>query len=240
MEKQIIKLVKKEIVAEGTMMFTFERPKNFIYKAGQSVDLTLINPPETDAEGNIRSFSLVSAPFENRLSFATRMRDTAFKRVIRDMPLNAELELAGPFGSFTLHKDSSKPAIFLVGGIGITPFYSMIKTASIGKLPHKIFLFYSNRRPEDTAFLSQLTDMQKDNSNYKLIATMSEMEKSKMNWTGETGFINKEMINKYFRYTSEPIYYSAGPPEMVAAMRKILIDMGADEDNIRTEEFSGY
>jgi ferredoxin-NADP reductase len=240
MEKQIIKLVKKEIVAEGTMMFTFERPKNFIYKAGQSVDLTLINPPETDAEGNIRSFSLVSAPFENRLSFATRMRDTAFKRVIRDMPLNAELELAGPFGSFTLHKDSSKPAIFLVGGIGITPFYSMIKTASIGKLPHKIFLFYSNRRPEDTAFLNQLTDMQKDNSNYKLIATMSEMEKSKMNWTGETGFINKEMINKYFRYTSEPIYYSAGPPEMVAAMRKILIDMGADEDNIRTEEFSGY
>jgi ferredoxin-NADP reductase len=240
MEKQIIKLVKKEIVAEGTMMFTFERPKNFIYKAGQSVDLTLINPPETDAEGNIRSFSLVSAPFENRLSFATRMRDTAFKRVIRDMPLNAELELAGPFGSFTLHKDSSKPAIFLVGGIGITPFYSMIKTASIGKLPHKIFLFYSNRRPEDTAFLNQLTDMQKDNSNYKLIATMSEMEKSKMNWTGETGFINKEMINIYFRYTSEPIYYSAGPPEMVAAMRKILIDMGADEDNIRTEEFSGY
>jgi ferredoxin-NADP reductase len=127
-----------------------------------------------------------------------------------------------------------------VGGIGITPFYSMIKTASIGKLPHKIFLFYSNRRPEDTAFLSQLTDMQKDNPNYKLIATMSEMEKSKMKWTGETGYINKEMINKYFRYTSEPIYYSAGPPEMVAAMRKILIDMGADEDNVRTEEFSGY
>ncbi len=240
MEKQIIKLVKKDAIAEGTMLFTFDRPKNFIYKAGQSVDLTLINPPETDAEGNIRSFSLVSAPFENQLSFATRMRDTAFKRFLHEMPLNTKLELAGPFGSFTLHKDSSKPAIFLVGGIGITPFYSMIKTASIGKLPHKIFLFYSNRRPEDTAFLSQLTDMQKDNPNYKLIATMSEMEKSKMKWTGETGYINKEMINKYFRYTSEPIYYSAGPPEMVAAMRKILIDMGADEDNVRTEEFSGY
>lgn len=240
MEKQIIKLLKKETIAEGTMMFTFDRPKNFVYKAGQSVDMTLINPPETDAEGNIRSFSLVSAPFEDHLSVATRMRDTAFKRVLRDAPLKTVVEFAGPFGSFTLHKDSSKPAVFLVGGIGITPFYSMIKTASIGKLPHKIYLFYSNRRPEDAAFLESLEALQKDNHNYKLIATMADMEKSKMKWDGETGFITKEMINKYFRYTSETIYYSAGPPDMVAAMRKLLNEMGVDDDYIRTEEFSGY
>jgi ferredoxin-NADP reductase len=240
MEKQIIKLTKKEIIAEGTMMFTFNRPDNFIYKAGQTVDLTLINPPESDSEGNTRTFSLVSAPFENFLSVATRMRDTAFKRVLRDMPLNTELESSGPYGSFTLHKDSSKPAIFLVGGIGITPFYSIIKTASIGKLPHKIFLFYSNRRPEDAAFLGQLSELQKDNKNYKLVATMADMEKSKLKWDGETGFITKEMINKYFRYTTESVYYSAGPPEMVSSMRKILTELGIDEDNFRTEEFSGY
>ena len=240
MEKQIIRLTSRESVVEGTMMFTFNRPNNFIYKAGQTIDLTLLNPPETDSEGNTRTFSLVSAPFENRLSVATRMRDTAFKRFLREAPVNTELELAGPYGSFTLHKDSSKPAIFLVGGIGITPFYSIIKTASIGKLPHKMFLFYSNRRPEDAAFLGQLSALQNENPNYKLIATMAEMEKSKTEWNGETGFITKEMINKYFRYTTESIYYSAGPPQMVAAMRKILTDMGVDEDNFRTEEFSGY
>jgi ferredoxin-NADP reductase len=240
MEKQLIKLLKKDIVAVGTMMFTFERPKDFIYKAGQSIDLTLINPPETDKEGNTRAFSLTSAPFENVLSVTTRMRETAFKKVLYGMPLNSKLEIAGPFGSFTLHNNSTKPAIFLVGGIGITPFYSMLKTATIGALPHKIFLFYSNRRPEDTAFLYELIDMQKENKNFKLIATMVEMEKSTYPWDGEVGFITKEMIQHYLPEIKSGIYYSAGPPQMVAAMRKILTEMNVDDDDIRTEEFSGY
>jgi ferredoxin-NADP reductase len=240
MEKQLIRLLKKDIVAVGTMMFTFERPKNFIYKAGQSIDLTFINPPETDSEGNTRAFSLTSAPFENILSITTRIRDTAFKRVLYKLPLNEKPEMAGPFGSFTLHNNSTKPAVFLVGGIGITPFYSMLKTATIGALPHKIFLFYSNRRPEDAAFLYELIDMQKENHNFKFIATMTDMEKSTTPWDGETGFITKELIQKYLPETDSSIYYSAGPPQMVAAMRKILNVIGVDDDNIRTEEFSGY
>ncbi len=240
MEKQNIKLLKKETVAEGTMMFTLGKPPDFIFKAGQSIDITLINPPETDAEGNTRAFSLVSAPSEDYLAITTRMRDTAFKRVLKNMPLDSEFEFAGPFGSFTLHNNSSKPAVFLVGGIGITPFYSILKYAAMNHLPHKIYLFYSNRRPEDTAFLTELEAMKKNNPNYTLIATMTEMEKSNKHWTGEKGFIKKEMIEKYVPDLSSPIFYSAGPPEMVATMRKVLNELGIDDDNIRTEEFSGY
>lgn len=79
------KLIKKEAVAEGTMRFDFERPGGFTYRAGQSIDLTLINPPETDAEGNTRAYTLSSAPQDEHLSVTTRMRDTAFKRVLKDM-----------------------------------------------------------------------------------------------------------------------------------------------------------
>lgn len=240
MEYEIIKLIKRETIAEGTMKFAFSRPDNFIYKAGQSVDLTLINPPETDEEGNVRTFSLVSAPYEDNLCIATRMRDTAFKRVLRDAPLNFEIKMEGPYGDFTLHKDSTRPAIFLVGGIGITPFYSMLKTTTIGKLPHKIYLFYSNHRPEDAAFLNELTEMQNENPNYKLIATMDAMERSKMKWDGETGFITKEMIERHYKIVDGAVYYSAGPPEMVKAMRKLLLDMGVEEIFIRTEDFLGY
>jgi ferredoxin-NADP reductase len=240
MDKQIIKILKKEQIATGTMMFTFEKPEGFDFKAGQSIDLTLINPPETDAEGNTRAFSLVAAPGEDFLAIATRMRDTAFKKVLNNLPLNTDLEFAGPFGSFTLHNNSSKPAVFLVGGIGITPFYSILKYASVNKLPHKIYLFYSNRKPEDTAFLEELTALEKDNTNYNLIATMTEIDKSNRYWSGEKGFINKKMLQKYLPDLYSPIYYSAGPSEMVAAMRKILNDLGVDDDNIRTEEFSGY
>ena len=240
MENNYLKLTGRETVAEGTMMFTFEKPSGFEFKPGQAMDLTLINPPETDEEGNIRTFSIVAAPFENFVAIATRMRDTAFKRVLKNLPFNTELKYDGPYGSFTLHNDFSKSAVFLVGGIGITPFYSMIKTAAKNTSPHKIFLFYSNRRTEDAAFLTQLDDLQKDNPNYKLIATMSEKEKSNFEWKGETGFINRNMIEKYIPDTANCIYYSAGPPLMVKAMLNLLNEMGIDEDNIRTEEFMGY
>ena len=75
-------LTKREEIAEGTMAFHFAKPADFQFRAGQSMDLTLLNPPETDAEGNTRAFSIASAPFDNDLMIATRMRDTAFKRML--------------------------------------------------------------------------------------------------------------------------------------------------------------
>ncbi len=123
------KLLSRSNVAEGTMAFHFVRPAGFIFKAGQAADLTLLNPPETDSEGNIRTFSIASPPFEEQLTFATRMRDTAFKRSLKVVPLGTEIQIAPPSGSFTLHKNANKPAVFLAGGIGITPFISVIRQA---------------------------------------------------------------------------------------------------------------
>ena len=76
-------LTKREEIAEGTVAFHFAKPPDFQFRPGQSIDLTLLNPPETDAEGNTRAFSIASAPFDNDLMIATRMRATAFKRVLR-------------------------------------------------------------------------------------------------------------------------------------------------------------
>lgn len=233
-------LQRKEEVADGTMAFHFERPAGFAFKAGQFGDFTLINPAETDAEGNIRGFSLASAPYESDLMFATRMRDTAFKRVLKTMEVGTEVSLDAPYGSFTLHNNSRTPAVFLTGGIGVTPVRSIILQATHDNLPHKIFLFYSNRRPEDAAFLDQLVEPQEKNSNYTFVGTMTEMEKSRRKWEGETGYITKPMLIKYIGDLTRPIYYIAGPAPMVAAMRKTLNEAGVDDDNIRTEEFSGY
>ena len=80
------KLLNRVEVAEGTMAFQFEKPPGFDFKPGQSADLTLLNPSETDSEANVRTFSIASAPFEDQLMFATRMRDTAFKRSLKKMP----------------------------------------------------------------------------------------------------------------------------------------------------------
>lgn len=235
-----IKLLDRQIVAEGTMAFIFEKPKDFTFKAGQFGDFTLLNPEETDEEGNTRAFSLTNPPYANDLMVATRMRDTAFKRILKTLPIGTELKLDAPYGSFTLHNNKAIPAVFLTGGIGITPVRSIVTQATKDKLPHQIYLFYSNNRPEDTAFLEELKSLEKRNSYYKFISTMTAMEKSKQPWTGEKGFINREMLEKYIKDLTTPIYYISGPATMVAAMRKMLNEADINDDNIRTEEFSGY
>ena len=234
------RLLNRAEVAEGTMAFHFEKPARFDFRAGQAADLTLLNPPETDSEGNTRTFSIASAPFEDQLVFTTRMRDTAFKRSLRTMPLGTAVKLDSAMGSFTLHKNSAKPAVFMAGGIGITPFSSMIRQADYDRTPHKLYLFYSNRRPEDAAFLEDLFRLQRSSPNFHLIATMTEMARSKRVWDGERGWIDKDMLSRHLNNLQGPIYYIAGPPAMVAAMREMLVASQIDEDDIRTEEFPGY
>lgn len=235
-----VKLKSRQEIAFGTMAFHFEKPEGFTYKAGQFADLTLFDPPETDAEGNTRSFSLASAPYEGDLMVATRMRDTAFKRVLKTMEVGTEISLDVPDGSLTLHDDARIPAVFLSGGIGVTPVRSIVLQATHDHLPHKIFLFDSNRRPEDAAFLGEFTDVQKQNPNFILVATMTEIEKSAKTWCGENGFVTKAMLMKFIDDFALPIYYISGPRAMVVAMRKILNESGVKDNKIRTEEFSGY
>jgi ferredoxin-NADP reductase len=235
-----IKLLDRKEVAEGTMAFTFEKPEGFTFKSGQYGEFTLINPTETDAEGNTRIFSLTNAPSDTDLMIATRLRDTAFKRDLKVLALGSELKFKAPNGSFILHNNKAIPAVYLTGGIGITPVRSIVMQAAKDKLSQKIYLFYSNNRPEDAAFLDELATLVNENSNYKFIPTMTAMDKSKKEWHGELGYINKKMLEKYLEDLAEPIYYISGPAAMVAAMRKMLNEAGIDEDNIRTEEFSGY
>jgi ferredoxin-NADP reductase len=234
------KLLRHETVAENTLAFHFEKPKDFDFRAGQYVDLTLIDPPETDAAGTTRSFTLASAPHEDELMVATRLRGSAFKRVLAGLPPGAEVEIEGPMGSFTLHRNDAKPAVFLAGGVGITPFLSMARQAAHQRLTHRIYLFYSNYRPEDSAFLDSLAALEKANPRFRLIATMTDMSRSAKTWSGETGFIDEPMVRRYIEQLRGPIFYIAGPPGMVTAMRKMLIEAGADEDDVRAEEFAGY
>jgi ferredoxin-NADP reductase len=104
---------------------------------------------------------------------AMRMRKSAFKESLQSIPLGTPLKVTSPRGSFTLHKDSSKPAVFLAGGIGITPICSMIGWATEETLPHRLYLFYSNRTPEETALLNTLESWADVNLNFKLVATIT-------------------------------------------------------------------
>lgn len=232
-------LVRREAIAEGTSAFWLDRSgSDFVFKAGQHADFTLENPPLTDAEGNVRAFSIASSPNAKELLIATRMRDTAFKNSLKTIPLGTNITVSDPMGNFTLHKDASKPAVFVGGGIGITPMRSIIAWATEEKLPHKITLLYSNRTPSLTAFLGELEAMAKENPNFTFVPTITEAADA--GWNYEQGMIDAAFVKKHVPDPANSIFYVAGPPAMVTGIIGMLPKAGANEDNIRTEEFGGY
>ncbi len=243
----LLKLAGRSEVAERTLEIQFDRPTDMSFKAGQFMDLTLIDPPETDAEGNSRGFSINSAPDDPKLIFTTRLRDTAFKRVLKTLPIGTEVKVEGPFGNFTLHNNPRRPAVFLAGGIGITPFRSIVRWATHQRLPQRILLFYANRRPEDAPFLDELSALAAENANLTVVPTMTHMSDSHVKWNGATGRIDDSLLERYVtgltsagKPLDAPIYYLAGPPAMVAGLHTMLNKVGVDDDDIRAEDFTGY
>ena len=235
-----VSLIAREEIAAGTMAFHFEKPPGFSFKPGQAIDVVLIDPPPAEAQSARHTFSLISAPSQGELAVATRMRDSAFKRALQSLTIGAHSKLEGPFGSLTLHTNRARPAVFIAGGIGITPFMSILRQAASDKLPQHLILIYSNRRPEDAAFLAELQQLERQNKNFRLIATMTQLNQSSRPWQGATGVIDEGLLKRVGSELSAPIYYLAGPPSMVEGMRQTLNRAGINDDDIRSEEFYGY
>ena len=233
-------LLGRTEVAEGTMAFQFEKPKDFVFKAGQYIDLTLSGSQSGPSNGLTHTLSIASSPFEKELVVTTRMRTTAFKQAISILPIGSKVRIEGPMGSFSLHNNTARPAVFLAGGIGIAPFLSMLFYAREEKLRHPIVLFYANRYLEEAAFIDELWKLERANPKFRFVPILTRTDKNYRGWKGETGHISSEMLLTHVGILRNPIYYIAGPPTMVVAARRTLIEGSVDEDDIRTEEFAGY
>jgi ferredoxin-NADP reductase len=232
-------LIAREDVADRTVAFHFSKPSGFEFKAGQAIDVILADD-EADAPGERHAFSIVSAPFQNELVVATRMRDSSFKRRLGSLPIGYAVQIDGPFGSLTLHNNRARAASFIAGGIGITPFVSILRQAAQDRLPQQLSLLYANHRPEDAAFLDELQQLAASNTRFRLVGTMTRMATSARQWNGETRPMQEDLLKGLGESLVAPIWYVAGPPAMVTGVRHALNRAGIDDDDIRSEEFHGY
>ena len=155
----LLKLIERREVADRTLAIWLQKPADFDFTAGQFAELSILNPDSASEPAHL-AFSMASSPEETELMFATRIRGGAFKQSLRNMALGSYIQLEGPYGNFILHEDATRAAVFLAGGIGITPVRSILVHAAKAKLPNQLVLFYSNRKPEDAAFLDELRDLQ--------------------------------------------------------------------------------
>lgn len=236
-----VALRRRTEIAHQTLAFHFQKPEGFSFRPGQFVDVNV----EADDTGNLprtqlHSLTIASAPCQDELIVATRMRDTGYKRALQRLMPGATVTIEGPAGMLTLSPKHQRPAILIAGGIGITPFTSMAMQAAHERSPRMLTVLYVNRRPEDAAYLPELQALEARNPKFHLIATMTRMQDSAQPWNGAVGRIDSQKIEVARKGMVDPVFYLAGPPDMVGATYELLERMGIADSDIREEGFYGY
>jgi ferredoxin-NADP reductase len=170
------------------------------------------------------------------LGLATRIRDTAFKRSLVEMPEGAAVDVEQPKGSFTLPEDTSKRYAFIAGGIGITPFRSMLRYIADKGLDYDVTLVYSNRDLESTAFLDELAELEKAIPGMRLVCTMTQDD----TWEGDKRMLDADVLRDILGDLESFQFMIAGPPPMAKSVEGSLLEAGLSEDQVQSDSFSGY
>jgi ferredoxin-NADP reductase len=241
-----LKLTKKLIEAKGTKSFFFKPEKDFFYLPGQYIYLTLPKLNYPDTRGSTRHFTLSSSPTEKYLLIITTRvrRESGYKKTLDELPMGTELEAEGPNGEFIIDQEIKEPQILIAGGIGITPFRSMIKYKIDKKYRTPIHLIYSNSTTELITYRKELEKWDKQDKTFSLTMTISKPEESKLKWKGLTGRIDKELIEKLIENSKLKIkncsFWLCGPPAMVSAIEEELSKLNIALNMINSEKFTGY
>jgi ferredoxin-NADP reductase len=233
------RIKEKRDVAKGTLLVIFDLlGREVDFTPGQYFWVTLLDPPYDDERGPRRHVSVVTSPNDRGvLGLCTRVRDSAFKRSLAELPIGADVEVEEPKGSFLLPEDTSRPYVFVAGGIGITVFRCMLCYIAEERLSHRVTLVYSNRDRESTAFLDELLALERDNENLDLVLTMTDDP----GWDGESRRIGPDLLrDRLGKGWQDLTYLIAGPPGMVNGVVETLSASGIPEDQLLPDRFSGY
>ncbi len=236
------KLVKKEEVADYTYLFTFQKPADFNFTAGQFISLELPQLSKNAEGGNARFFSIASAPHQQYIEIVMRHGTSPFKKSVEAMKKDDIAQMIGPYGKFLLPQDIISPIIFIAGGMGIAPFRSMLLEDLYSKINRTFLVFYANQRFEDAAFLNHFCALANSNENFIFIPILTKEEENcpVSDCVNEHGLIDLPMIKRYVPDIKTNIYYICGPAVFTDAMKSVLLAGGVPLQNLRFERFEGY
>ncbi|MEK7558284.1 MAG: PAS domain S-box protein [Patescibacteria group bacterium] len=223
-------IAERKEIATGTIEVAFNLSgKEFHFQAGQYVWITLQRLFYNDEHGQSRCFSIASSPNDKKfLRIAFRVSQSGFKRTLGEIALGSEVEVEGPFGDMVLPDDHSLPIVFVAGGIGITPFLSMLRFAAEEKIPYNITLLYANRNPESVVYLKELEELARQNANFILRNHFDLLDAPAIQKNINEGTIKTAL------------WYIVGPPAMATETEKIIYKLGVSRGRTRLTEFNGY
>lgn len=213
----------------GVERFIFAPQEPISWKPGQYIHYILPHD-NADDRGTERWFTISSAPFEKEVWITTRInpdRSSSFKKALLSLQAGTTIETGEPEGDFTVD-NLDKNYIFVAGGIGITPFRSMINQLHHDGKDFNIELLYANRDAENIPFKEELEAISKEHKNFNITYFIGENR------------IDEKALREFGEKLNEPLYYVSGPEPMVAAFKQMLVNMGIQEDRIKLDDFPGY
>jgi ferredoxin-NADP reductase len=231
-------LIHQSVIAENTIEFVFQRPDGFEFEAGQHVNLKLGKLLFEDKKGPRRTFTIASAPFEDDIHIVTRMTGSGFKRTLMESG-SQTVQMQGPLGDMT--HESALPAVFIAGGIGVTPFRSMVLQSLHRGATDSMTLLYSNRDVTSAVFLRLFQELAARHPNlfhYNPVFTGEANADSAQN--SESRRIDRDFVLEHVPDIHQVMFYLCGPQPLVDAVHVILSNMKVTADRIRSEVFWGY
>jgi len=229
-EEKTIDIIKR---THDVKSFRFRRPEDFDFKPGQYILVSLT------VEGKVvtKAFSLSSSPTEkDHIEFTKKLTGHPFSEVLDNMKVGDSAVISGPFGKMIFEGEYAKVAL-LSGGIGITPMISICRYCTDMRLDTDIMVIYSNKTESDLAFREELDEMMRNNSNLKVVYTLTRASES---WTGCRERICENMVVREIPDYRDRHFLICGPPEMVRSMEEMLSAMNIPKDMIKKEELAGY
>jgi ferredoxin-NADP reductase len=237
-----IRLKEKKVISKNTVSFYFEIPNGFSWTAGQYLHYK-IEDGEADSRGQNRFFSIASAPFENTIQLTTRIYEdgSSFKKKLFKLSPGENIEVHGPRGDFLIREGISN-YIFIAGGIGITPFRSIVKDLDHRKLPMNISLLYANKNQE-IIFGDELETIASKHPEFEInyfISGAKELLEIASNIKIRPGRIDKNAVQLAVKEIDSTVFYVSGPETMVYYFEDLLADLGVLRNNILCDYYIGY
>ena len=232
-QPRIAEIIETKQLTASTHLIRVVKPEGFSFQASQSAALMI----ESDYGPQRHAMSIASSPSRDYLEWATRRSDSDFKKTFLSLQKGDHITLIGPKGDFLLEAD--KDAVFIAGGIGITPFRSMIDYITDEGLKTPVMLLYGNHSVDDIPFKQQFDELSGANPALEISYVISNPPPTPM-WDYRVGHIDEDLLREVAVARSDAIYYVAGPPNMVTSILQTLAVIGIPSERTRHELFRGY
>jgi len=208
------------------------------YRPGQYAFFELDELAVPDERGKRRHFTLSSSPTERGVVMVTtRIRGSGFKETLRLAPLELQLTMEPPRGLFVLPAEEARRHIFIAGGIGVTPYRSILRQAADSNTPVRALMLYLHRSTEEIIFGRELKEIAEEMATFSFKDITDDPYPG---WEREWRDRKSRLVLDYVPERERSIFWISGPPPMVDAFKDVILNIGLSEDSIRTDSFSGY